>query len=321
MSEPSNVNAPDNMAEDLAPVDVAQPVHANVVAREHVEAVVEPTAGEPAANVAEVVDEPLNQVFDQVTVSVEAALSPAGLDFEASGGIAGHPPAAVITNPLSLSIRDVLTKVFDFYLPSVGRSIPCTFANVNCLVINLDALVPSFFANPESLWHLANILCDPLDVPQIQVSSAWDGPSKDEVHASDDDLILLVKMPSPKAPRKHRAKRCRSPLDSMFLRCSVRIGKYMKVYKNKEDVDATTEGGAADLLAIDAPVAQEKMQGAVDEPVPLAVIPAYEGVGAVNAPSATPPLPPVTLQAIRTGFLGMQPEDVSVAALPASDDE
>jgi hypothetical protein len=72
----------------------------------------------------------------------------------------------------------------------------------------------------------------------------------------------------------------------------------MKGYKNKKDADAAVEGGAIDHLAVAAPVVHEKMQGAVEEQVPMAIIPAYEGVGAVDVPTAAPHLPPATLQAI-----------------------
>lgn len=126
------------------------------------------------------------------------------------------------------------------------------------------------------------------------------------------DATLVVK------PRKRRAIRPRSLLDVKFLRRSGQISKYLKGFRTQKDADEAEHVLVEHVAASDA---------APIEPVPLAIISAfatpsmhiYQGAG--GSGSITPHLPHDVLGAIGTGFLKMQPEVVSPAALLASDDE
>ncbi|RCV38079.1 hypothetical protein SETIT_8G113100v2 [Setaria italica] len=135
---------------------------------------------------------------------------------------------------------------------------------------------------------LDKVLVDPLDASE----------------QSDNDVVILDKMPPTKTPRKTprkpRARKPKGPLESKFLRRSSRLNKDLNGFKDQASVQ--TDGA----------------QEAVGEP--LAIMSLYQGVSE-EASTTAPHLPVEVVQAIGTGFLKMQSQTVSAEALLASDDD
>lgn len=114
----------------------------------------------------------------------------------------------------AITIREVLSKVS-------AQVFPCTtqhpFHFVNNVIINLDTLVPSYFSESETLWHLAKIVLD----PQEQAGSTT-GPK----------VEIIDKLPPLKSPKKRRARRPHGPLDVSFLRRSKRLNVGLEGFRD-----------------------------------------------------------------------------------------
>jgi hypothetical protein len=153
--------------------------------------------------------------------------------------------------------------------------------------------VPSYFANCDPLWNLAKALVDPPENVTAEI-------------LEDDSVKILDSFPPETPSRKRRARKLKGPLDSRYHR-SDRLKKSCLGFKDATStVVAETEGV---LLA-----------GTTAPEAALAIVPIFEG-SAADASTSAPHLPTAVVKAIGTEFLKMQPQDVSDAAMLASDDD
>lgn len=166
----------------------------------------------PLDDNAEIADEviPL-EIADPLPMPAQRTdlpLSPAAMDFEASGGIdraegffrcdevfqnidVEDSPADQVATSLGLGdsaapvpLHSVLDQVLNNSShPSLHSS--GSLANINQVIINLDTLIPASLAKSEALWQLAKVLVDeavPMGVDQ------------------DQEMVILDKMPPVKIP-------------------------------------------------------------------------------------------------------------------------
>ncbi|KAF8650537.1 hypothetical protein HU200_063911 [Digitaria exilis] len=173
-----------------------------------------------------------------------------------------------------------------------------SFHCLSSLSVNLDMLVPSYFADLHSIFKLASILVD--DCLDQQVSSnpkviGLPRPLTPLVPYSDseddDDVQLIPRLPPSSTPHKRCSLKLKEPLDDSFLTRS----------KRRQPVHDGFRDDASAKEALDYPKIYE-----------------------ARTQDGVPPAPSLGLdviQGIRVGFLKVRPEDVSAAALFDLDDD
>jgi hypothetical protein len=141
--------------------------------------------------------------------------------------------------------------------------------------------------------------------------------------ATSPEVEIIDKIPSRKTPKKRRARRPRGPLDVSFLCRSKRLNTGLEGFHDAASAGcaqnvATDQDVAVDQAVHDVVAEVEPIVVLTPEPAPSSLV-VYFAIAAQDNLVA-PHLPLETVQAMGTGFLKMQPEDVSDVALLASDD-
>lgn len=265
--------------EGFVPDDLEAPDDVNVPGDEDVD--VEPSVEIQTADHEEVL--PL-AVHDDV-----------GLEVVGDPSMDGTPQASVVNSPAAsalVPLHAILDEVINSSSLNNVPNIP-SFSHLNCLITNLDTMVPAYLAKSDIVWHLAKVLVDP------------------EPLEEEPEVQVLDKMQPVKTPRKRQARKPRGPVDVKFLRRRTRLSSDLHGFKDQASASAALMRQAPSPVDVprDAPPVTEDV-----------FIPNYEAVPS-SAIVPTPHLPVATLQAMGTGFLKMPSEMVSAEALLESDDE
>lgn len=192
-------NAPTPTAKDGMHVDglaIVPPVVAHVVPAPDVE---HPSDPAPFTDVAPAGLAPFVEKLLAPTL-VDSALMTAK-DFMASGGLSHNTLPNFASQPYDVPLKVVFQSLYASLFPSKPHMY---FCNVSSVSINLDTTIPWYFANSDLLWHLAKVLVDP--APAVVQSPPYAPQSP--------DVKIIEKMPALKAPRKRRARKVRTPIDS-----------------------------------------------------------------------------------------------------------
>ncbi|CAO2168125.1 unnamed protein product [Urochloa humidicola] len=202
-----------------------------------------------------------------------------------------------------------------------------TFRYINRLIVDLNIKVPEYLSDLHILWYLAKVVHDPSEITAsgrkrklVLEPELYAGKEKDDdkaPSADDDDLKIISKEEAViKTPRKHRARKPRSPLEKKFVRRSRRLNTDLDGFRDQESKDAHAAAEEEDI----------GVEAALD-PLPLAVLPPsdelHQGYSSAAAEGSTPSpfLSVDNALAMATGYLKMQAGSVSAAALLASSDD
>lgn len=201
---------------------------------------------------------------------VDASLPAGGQDFHAAGDLNAHISSANQVIPLKVVFQCLHLSLF----PSKHLFFP--FRNVSRIYVNLDTLVPSYFADSDLLWYLAKVLVEPTPAPA----------SPAVVLQPSFDVEILEEMPPSKTPKRRRARRAKAPLDVAFLcRC-----------KRLHRPDGFKAGSTPTPSLAPKPEPMEMLHPEA-EPAELALSP-YLGVPASSSAAPAPHLPTSLVMAI-----------------------
>jgi hypothetical protein len=245
---------------------------------------------------------PDNDKHAQVSHNPSGELSGAALDFVASGRLQDCATERNVNVPLKVVFQSLISSLF----PTNPID---PFHNVDSVSINLDTMVPAYFADSNHLWHLAKILMD-------QETSPIAEPV---VLKQFSDVEEIDRLPESKAPRKRRGRKNKSPLDVKGLRRGKRLNKGAG-FMTAEHAPATHASDS------DANMENSEPDNAL-KPVPLDVVPPelhvspYQGLPASSSTVPAPYLPASLLNSIGTGFLKMSAADLPASQKPSVPDD
>ncbi|CAN6305432.1 unnamed protein product [Urochloa humidicola] len=262
-------------------------------------AAVEMNAGitEGADGTAAMVDEQLTdqEIEEEIVVQEEERITVA-VDKPVAFGPPKPPQSA------SIPLKVVFNRIFQSLSPGL-HTFP--FHNISSISINLDTLIPGYFADSDLLWHMAKVLVEDSPVGAVPETGVID---------QDSDVEILDSMPASVKPKKRWARKMRGPLDIKHVRRSTRL---KKTHGFRDDASAAAAGAEAEPVEEPAPVVEpEAAVDAVMEPAPLKVLPAQELITYKPIPVDPPaPIAPhlsvSMMQAIGSGYLKMPPGALS----------
>ncbi|CAL5091738.1 unnamed protein product [Urochloa decumbens] len=193
---------------------------------------------------------------------------------------------------LALDDNEVLLALnLMFHIPSSVSISP--FNHLTSLIIDLDTIVPSYVADANVRLYLASISYDQVQLPATRVVIGPSLPPGGLVpypDSDDDEEVKEVEGPI-SSSRKRRRRRLREPLESSFVRRSLRLNPDVGGFRDAESqAEATAYPNVYSAAPVDATV-------------------------------VAPHLSMENIKGIATGFLQIQPEAVSPALLLELDDD